>query len=1464
MNQEHGKKSLKTYSSGASYDKNLELEGSKNTGKYFDSENGRVSSSRGDKESWEKIRGEEIVHNNSTTGTWFNLVSAKINDDIFELWVETSNAFGPKIIINGVLMGQSVNMPWLYAHRIQFDVNENCIGGEIFLTDFNVAPMIFSIKDIKDNFAAVTGKYFALFNPNLYYTNLETPLDIPVFKNLVNVGGGGGLPVGSYQYSLRYVTEEGDRTNWSVLTPPIPVLQSVDTSTTFNQYDGIKSYGSTSNILANTSFGIRLKFRVTNLNNYDFIEVRRISYDVGGGIDIVPQGVIVAKIPIVAEEISIVEFIDPSDSNVAEETLADNEESYELSNIDKAKTIRYYDKRVVLMNYETSSKEVGATIKEYNGDKIFPILKDIGSKGFNDPVNHVYHKNYQSAEKYSFAVNFFDGSGGSGFAFEDNDLKNIQVPNRRDSMSVNSSNLSIGNKPTAANVGSTITEVFEIFDHENATGKNTWDSKRNISTKGQKNGTNAIDVGYQPLRPTNKNDVKTDHSYRINRFVEDSAVSRDYDPEGFELDYYTKGFAIGGVEDIPSWVKSFSVVRSDRADRVVCQGIGTYSMFEGDFTAWGSSATAGKDKNKFWFHSPDIYAGFVSQSVLTDIEQNPQNYSIQLVSPLGFFSEVYGFDNRVLLPDRDRIIDMISYARILHDEGQMNPGEDPFMGIGGAERYVAYNRYRNTTDTAGQGAFAGNDGNKEFGIAGFSPITSGRSTYYSLEVDQDVYIRTNVDPASAFSDNDFDEQKMKDFTEPFYIVNIIQSGKVVQDLNINSYLQTDNYQKIRSIIGTGDGNNNQSFELVDERWEDSIPSLLSTDFNSTGQSFVCLVDDNSIERIYMNVSHLTPAQITVITDDITNNGFYVALNGNEVVGIYSHTIDADNTVSLLFDYATYNPLTTERVVIKYDDTRPIVFFGGDTVVGENTFATFDNEADRTGSDTEGQFVMNIGFPYRRYELNSNYFIMEDQAVNEIQSSDKCRLGFIRQLCIMYAAESITATNFSFDDAFPLSYFPMTHYIMRPNKFDNSNFGGGDIPTIAGDNEVYEEYFTDYPQEYTLWKFGGFRFQPQVNTDYSVKGPFNFFSKPDIGFEEKNKFCTGVSWSNSRSINQQDSPALKTFIALNKFFIDDDSGAIVKAWNDVTGGKGDNLYAITETGICLLLTKKSILSNIQADDLSTTASSSFIGGQYWLSREIGSNDEMWRGMADESVKIKTESGKVETKALFIPNKHSVYRLSDNRIVDIIEDDYKVRTESSLKAILPGYATHIEGHFDKIHNEYWLQMPDANEGSIQKCFVYDQNENSFIGRFTYSFDSYLFTRENNYGFRGTSMFEIDKGFQINGAAITGYVMGFCSDDFMFEKEFIDININTGPRGTMKPTEVEFMDEDLNVLCRLNDSLFGPRYLKQYDGWWNQIPRKDISVSASRDRVQYRLILFKIIHTFEEDFRVTSSLVNYKILK
>ena len=87
-NSEHHQKDVRTNSKGATHDIDKELSGSENKGAYFDSENGRVSSDRGNKGSWEKIRGEELIHSTQQSGDWFNMCSIPVNADKFEIWVK--------------------------------------------------------------------------------------------------------------------------------------------------------------------------------------------------------------------------------------------------------------------------------------------------------------------------------------------------------------------------------------------------------------------------------------------------------------------------------------------------------------------------------------------------------------------------------------------------------------------------------------------------------------------------------------------------------------------------------------------------------------------------------------------------------------------------------------------------------------------------------------------------------------------------------------------------------------------------------------------------------------------------------------------------------------------------------------------------------------------------------------------------------------------------------------------------------------------------------------------------------------------------------------------------------------------------------------------------------------------------------------------------------------------------------
>jgi hypothetical protein len=122
------------------------------------------------------------------------------------------------------------------------------------------------------------------------------------------------------------------------------------------------------------------------------------------------------------------------------------------------------------------------------------------------------------------------------------------------------------------------------------------------------------------------------------------------------------------------------------------------------------------------------------------------------------------------------------------------------------------------------------------------------------------------------------------------------------------------------------------------------------------------------------------------------------------------------------------------------------------------------------------------------------------------------------------------------------------------------------------------------------------------------------------------------------------------------------------------------------------------------------------------------------------------------------------------------------------------------------------------------------------------------------------ELDKGFVINGDNIEMFLTQNTTPARGVEMEFIKIQVDSDN----KPTKVEFLDEDYNVLCKLDQASKGPLYLKDYSGWEQFIPRKDVGASAERERIQSRLLIYKIFHNLAEDFRVIESVVQFKKIK
>ena len=1713
---QHSKKDVRRYHKGANRDIDPELLGGTD-GIYLDARNMRPTPSDGDAGSIEKIFGEDLIHPNKAPfcivgnsdplpGAYLCTGTVEINDHIVEFWADDANIEDSLIRIDGDVVLKSPDFPITTADPLQIAKNESCVGGEVYITDYKVTPMFFNIQDLIDN--KCEQKFFGDFDLAKNQIILKLPADHPMFIELISGGGsgtnlipggrvefgGGGGPqsVGTYQYRLRYVSDDGERTRLSIATPPIPVASRISSLST--QYPSVMTHG---NVAGTAGFRIKIRFRITNLRDFDFIEIVRSSYNTSAGILVISSTDVIARIEVDPQEISIVDFID--DNTASLEAITEEEETDVMKTIARAKAVRYFNQRLFFMNVEFESREVdGIEFKTaLNNEALYPTMENIGKVGHRDAFNHTYFKPYMHGERHGFAALFVDGNGERSFAIPVTNGENFQFPNRRDIASQNTLN-SISNgdgfrqSVTAANVDGTVGFTHEVFDLKEAVAKTDVCSFINISKSGSKPNNqinqlcpsnapsnNASDIGFKPFTPTNQDDSNVvGHNFLIN--PETGAGGGQFAngaSEGFGPRYFSMGIAIEGITNIPSWVESVSIVRTDPAGRVVAQGLGYYKLNAGSLkTLNENSSPASKDQKNFWFHSPDIENGFASQSAIQD---NLAAHRVQLVSPLGFFSEVYSGRNDIGFGDlhgggRDTHVDMISYVRILEETGFLNFGDDANQvgfdssyGIG-VNGFVSYGKWRNNLISKLYDTNVVDMGNRLFGISALTTKVEGRSSFFQMNLTAPNNIYRTGTVFGGLVQKEFIDEFLKRFHEPMYIVNIVRDDINVPNQNITEYFETGHFQKLDAIIGKSIGVNDQEYFLVDERFEDCIPDDNDPSASAIDKNiFIELPDGTSLR--FLNVTFKSVAQLAVIVSDITANGFFVDANGNNVVGIYKSQdvfsnrrlfkITIDNQ-----DLADNAPIADSLIRIKYDDTEPLKVFGGDTTINEAIFAPVDRQGkDGGGSENKKSsnnpfFTLGIGFPYHTYGINPRYYQVRNKPIsaNRIQDEDFINTVFMRQMLAMYTVESRGDLSFLFHEPDTVDEsFALKHYVVRPLEWK--------VNKDLDKNKIFDAYGSTYPDTVIdfgtsnekpsgEWRFGGFKFLSLINSDYSHK-PLaqQHFSKPKVGFTEENLFCTRIIWSEKRAVNAIDSPGIRTFRSENKFDISDGQGEIKFAWDAIDPSKGSNLYAICDSGICLLITDKRILSDKNATELAIigTDESNVVLEQLWITKDVGMRHEMWRSAAEFD------------KSLYFANHSSVYVLEDGAWRDIGREGYHfILRTNMLDGIADGFEDSITGVYDRLHNEYWITFrrrsieksfefeglinlvdPDKivgseeiskeiSEGNIIKLtgsfedsedidappivflasfnttyaltareftlcatedsdpidvrfpsstgdqrllvlqpdqcacitaiiedvtgefvqgeegligieftgedlsnfssgdsvtlcffdrstntdicasfivhsvdantifvqpgeldltgallegdqiqvilndvkwefeicdipvtaetFAYNVVNKSWNGRYDYVFDRYLAIKNDVFGMRDLSTFEVNKGFEINGSDITGFATQVSAQDQMDGKEFIRFRAASDN----KPTRVEFLDApDGSVLAALDPSIQGPLYLKDYRGFEQYIPRKQ---DSTRQRIQDRLLIFKVIHNKPEHFKIVNTMIDYKVIK
>jgi hypothetical protein len=1536
MKQQHHPQDVKTYQKGISSDTNNEFLGSSEQGEHVDALNMRSISMDGDNFAKKKIKGESILfplvdNRCNPVGTitftkYQCMMAQEINGHIVEIWASDEASEKPMIRIDGVIVAYSQYLPFDLAHPLQYDKNESCVGGEFYVTNNNTPPLVFNVKDLLDNSGDVdcTEKYFTQFNLESYEIQVSAILYKPAFikqdpssSGYDYVIGGTGLNVGSYSYAYRFVDSDGETTEFSPITELIPVVRNASPANG-PQYPHSRTFSSAPDVNSPTSYGNHLRIRYQNDNMFAYIELRRDSWYAGDPIGTPPVSQIIASIP-VTTGMNVINVLDKADAlfdNVTE--LDQEEQSSNGANISRAKAIRYFNSRLYLMNvsYESRDIEGQVTFVDNTIAGRFATIENLGTPGHKHVYNAAMYKSNMRGEKTGFGVVLFDKSNNPTFALPIPNSGNFDFPNRRDLAITDSINTSYKGTVRAANTAGSVSQTYEAFDLADGVSKTGQDD--NVDEDGLMYNYRS-DAALLPdwweytkaqMNPVSQFDTKSKLNKAVNKQValDSGNTWIDYFPRGFGSNYYAQGFAFKGLQSYPNWADGFSVVQTEPAKRVVAQGLGFYSLIPADVTA-GSDTQ--KETNAFWSYFPDL--DVLNPEIAEDLINNPSTYSLQLVSPLGYFSEVYNTD-KAELDNRRKGADIITYARIIRDynsattTNQINPGLGTSSGItdpsdpSNLYKYIAYGRYTNSAGGGTSPAFPSNgSGNKIFPITEVGDVTtnSTRQSYFRIVVDDSatgaIYNQAGMTGATNTTNN-ANAAGVMEWREPMYIINLVKNVDIPSGVT-TEYKYGSSYVKFKSLVLESSGANSQNAVLVSERWEDCIPQIDSqvNNFYASEKRFVYVEDVPGIPRRWMNYQfESAPNKAAILAGlaasapaPFSNPGL---TGGYPIYGVYGSTEDAGDgdgvcrVFTLNFNnVAGYSAFTVpkigSKVYVQYDNRFPVRVFGGDTYINESIWAPIDNNYGNNGepSEVEGgwifpsnEFKMNAPFPLKAYEFVDNYPIWQrsggglgwnyDFGIHfQFCDGAKANAALIRQMITVWPAETRANLSFAYnveqpDKAVSDQYYPLINYIPRPYKWDLSD--PTDAVQFADDNNLIPDYFEDYGSEWNLWNNGGFRFlmnDLQTNIDYS-KSQTNksFFTKPVVGFEEQTDFCTRIVWSLRRPSNAQNAPSVKTFPLANNFNISDDTGEIKFGWSAMSGDKGNNLYAFTDSGICLLVIDKRVIHEINANELATIGSD--VGGilnQLWIDRSIGMHDETWRSWAEYS------------NALFFTNGISAYAFTDNQLNDIARTGFfELLNRKYNQLIGEGYESRLSGGFNVLTNEYIMNVNDQDRLDPQfSTLIYGTQQSALQCQSSYDYDKYLYYKNKLFGMKNSGTYELGVGNQINGDDMPCYLTGVSDAVIIADKEFIRIRVNSNS----KPEQIYFYksydDYKTDTYDSVVDANAVPLSIKNYFGYECYIPR---SIYAPYERNQGRMVIFKIVSSADEEFLVTSTAVQYKALK
>lgn len=1447
-----------------------------------------------------KIGGEVVLYPPDEPGaaTYVCVGAVRVNGHTVAYWASsTPGLFAPLIKIDGTTMAQHPDIPYTFDHMMQMPMTlqDGCETGIIYPVDGNAPALFWDVQDIIDNFNSGSVKYFSGFVVTSQFVNPTVPANFPRFMGLKDVGAPSGVPSGQVRYAIRYTFGTGDKTNIGLWTPLIPIPFNSELTTPQTPYPGGRSTGSDPlPIPLGTRYATVLNYRIDNYNNFTSIEIIRQAYTDGAGLVGAGEVRIVGRFNLAAQQWTpVATFQDPQDSNVFE-LVPPDEVPIETLEFTKPWTSEYSASRLEYGNVQLASQvPTGVTFREVSGNKTIPFTKamtgDWGGSaspaGYSDPLNATYNRSYMRGEKYGI---YFSARSQTMRKFLSIPIEaNMLMPYRRDIKAGES--LLHSDAPCWAGNSTVdgvnpVTETFEAFEQGTRT-KTDLLSIVNASDPASAAvgrigpflafpsppaGTNVVVAlfdfdgtpvpGYR-FNPANSpgalalwqpsTNFSDDHSYLIPPNTGRLTGNSTDNPIGFQNNTgavfaptpQALGVGIYGVQNMPPEIGSFSISRTAPAGRVVAEGIGIYDLVAGNST---NCATKQLFSLRAFF--PDADAGLIDQNTLDAIEANPGDYSIQC-TPVGFYSEVYGYHGDginvppILWQEATRM-DMISYANLLHDEGQVNVGDNVAHGAqptGGAPpgNYTAPGWWRQTAEpTASIFRQPGNDGNTLIDIGAFTPVTNGRGRYYRIGLQQAIY---TTQGNMNWGSNGFQSASTRNFHEPWYIIKIIKIGAEPDDNNQVLTVDTGFNIKREATVGIQQDANAALYPRVDERWEDYLGEF-PTDYRyiwikpPTGgtEAWVCISN---------NAFFAIPANVAIVLAAIAGGG-WTSPDGILVTGLYEAT-KAD--VIIGFAYPQFIPPVGSRINVRYNDQALLRVLGGDVTIAPAIWAPEDNLLD-TEPDTggaEGFFSNSCPLPYAGFQLNPRYLMPWKSSETEQHIAINLT-ATIRQWCVTFLCESRVPQTLnvnvdgSISDNLPndqLQFFPAKHYVIRPY---------GSTSDLSG--FYVAQYDQAYPNEQSIINYGGFRFLPGVNFDYAKQPPVDYTSLPVVGFEENLDGCNWLLASTKLNPEQQDVPGIRTFLQSGVRVISEEAGPIWRI-GSATYEQGQNIHIWTENAVGRILVDKSVLTGADGQTIGLQAVDTFWGQEQWLSRTTGLPKQL------RNLWTRWEN------SFWWPDEKGFWQLPGDFRNSISSGKYDKDILPLLKLIPENYGLRIAASYDPIHREVWFTIPDLsvpNTPNATRTFAYSAALGEWVGEFTFVGDQYLSAEQDMLSFRGLTTYTMNTGYTLNGATLTAFAEAPFKGDIALVHEAIAFRAYPD-----KPSRIELYDKAHNLIFFTDFATqeaaepgTGTDWIMDIDGWQQDVGRKNFSIDPNEDRCQSELFYLRIIYNEANDRILTVS--------